>query len=255
MFDKKDLNDDTDIYLVPYSDMDRCEHHGKYNKSFNYNEFIGEELCKNLNIPCTHYFLVGYGYFKLSRTKKYGKVKRDVCSFGVGSDDFKERGKKYFTLDNDYSTNLNALDDVLALCPSKENKKELLDEVTRMFALDIYMGQVDRYKHNVTYYKDKSGNIHLAPLYDFERSFWRASKGRIDYGTDLYDFCDNDKVYEFMEDNPKLRYELEKYTDIDLVEVASKSYNDRGIKLNSEYADYLDFMSEDRRSLVKKLVK
>lgn len=260
------LTDESNIYLIKgkYIKLDENNHicaektdKKIYIKNFNSTEFIGEELCHIKNIPSAHYFLVGINYsHHRNQFKKYSKLNDQSISIKLGSFDFKKDGLNYFKIPYDLCNNPNTLEKTLSLCPNKEKRNELLDEIIDMFALDIYMGQQDRNESNIMFYQDKNNYIHLAPLYDFEFSLNNALySSKFLYDNDLYKFKDINTIKEFISSHERLKYELESYLDINLLEIARKSYNERDLKIPSVIEEHYTSFDHIQKKLIKRIVK
>lgn len=259
------LRDDTGIYLIRDEPWKSCRKHffsrsdepRIFVKNFNHAEFIGETLCNMKNIKCVHYFVAGVGLKKENRIVNYSDIKGKGYDIKIASSDFKDSEHTYFSIN--CRTNLepfNGLELVLGLCPSEDNKNELTEEIIKMFALDVFMGQQDRYFNNMIFSSDVMGNIHLANLYDFEISL---KSTYIDsdfiYKNDLHTFKDIDSFKDFMHKYPRLREELESYLDIDLVDTAIFSYDLRNLNFPEHIAKYLKDFEDDRKILIKQIIK
>lgn len=259
------LRDDTRIYLTrdePWKNgrrklFSKIEEPRMYIKNFNHAEFIGESLCNIKNIKCAHYFLVGVGLKKEDRMANYGDIKDKSYDIRIGSCDFKDKDHAYFSIN---CTNIlepsEGLNLVLGMCPNEDNKNELMDEIIRMFALDVFMGQQDRYFNNMIFSSDDIGNIHLANLYDFEISL---KSTYIDpdfiYKNDLHSFKDIDSFRKFIYRFPRLGEELESYLDIDLVKTATFSYDVRNLDFPEHIIKYLKSFEDNRKTLIKRIIK
>ena len=77
-----------------------------------------------------------------------------------------------------------------------------MEEIIKMFALDVFMGQQDRYFNNMIFSSDEMGNIHLANLYDFEISLKST-------------YIDSDFIYKNANDKAEVHIRpCKKYADI-----------------------------------------
>lgn len=259
------LRDDTRIYLTrnePWKSGKKrfflkSEEPRMYIKNFNHAEFIGEALCNIKNIKCAHYFLVGVGLKKEDRMANYGDIKGMGYDIRIASCDFKDKEHAYFSMScSNILEASEGLELVLGMCPNEDNKIELMDEIIRMFALDVFMGQQDRYFNNMIFSSDDIGNIHLANLYDFEISL---KSTYIDpdfiYKNDLHLFKDIDSFREFICRFPRFREELESYLDIDLVKTTIFSYDVRDLNFPEHIIKYLKSFEDERKTLIKQIIK
>lgn len=259
------LRDDTRVYLTrdePFKKrrkglFSKVEEPRIFIKNFNHAEFIGEALCNMKNIKCAHYFVVGVGLKKENRTVNYGDIKDKCYEFRIASCDFKDNDHAYFSINcSNILEASEGLELVLGMCPNEDNKNELMDEIIKMFALDIFMGQQDRYFNNMIFSSDHMGNIHLANLYDFEISL---KSSYIDpdfiYKNDLHSFKDIDSFEEFIQKFPRFREELESYLDIDLVKTAIFSYDVRNLTFPEHVTKYMKSFEDERKTLIKQIIK
>ena len=174
------LQDGTRIYLIREEDKkkkrftlfkSKKNERRIFRKDFNHAELVGEELCNVRNLRCSHFFLIGEGYYHLNRTEFYEDIEDKGYNIRLGSYDFRDPVKyDYFQIaDSILGSEHDYLEEILEFAPTTENRYQLLDEIEEMFALDTFMGQTDRYWNNVIFERDKeTKEIHLAPLYDFE---------------------------------------------------------------------------------------
>lgn len=121
------------------------------------NELIGEYLSFGLALPSVHY-----------------KIGKADDKYGLLSLCFRNKKNRYIEPNNVglyvNNNNLNNLKEIQNYCKDENNFKEIVSELSKMIAIDLYMGQTDRTNNNFTFQKNKDG-LHLAPLYDFENSF------------------------------------------------------------------------------------
>ena len=260
------LTDEANIYLINrnYIKINNSgylysEYKNKkiYIKDFNHAEFIGEELCHIKNIQCAHYFLTGINYYsKKYELKRYGDFKNKLLKIDIASIDFKKNNFEYFNIPYNFYHKGNSLRKILSLCPNSKNRNDLLDEIISLFALDIYMGQQDRFGPNIMFYKDRENNIHLAPIYDFEFSLKTNFLLHNDiYKNALFTFRDFSSLKKFISKHSRLGDELESYLDISLVEVVRESYEKRNLIIPSDKEEYYSYFDDDRKKLIKKIIR
>ncbi len=120
------------------------------------NELMGEILSKKLGIESIHY--------KIADNKGF---------IGLLSENFLKPDQKYFFMRDlrimSQFTNTSNLEKIRRLCKDDENYRQLLSEIFKLVAIDLYMNQEDRNFTNMQFTR-KDGELHLAPLYDFEDS-------------------------------------------------------------------------------------
>lgn len=230
-----------------------------YRKNFNHAEFVGEQLCGLRNLKCAHYFLIGEGHLQVNRVARYGELRPSWYEFKLASYDFKEPMHQYFDLDSfeiprgDYP---NALAAVLSMAPNEKNRKELMNEIEEMFALDIYMGQTDRIPSNIMFQRNMLGEIHLAPLYDFQYSLKGGyGKPSCIYDNALFPMKNKKQMKEFLQEHPEFVGKLEEYLDMDLTEAVRWGYRAKGLKVPEPKFEYYRQFEEERKELIKNIAR
>ncbi len=255
------LRSDTKVYLTRDRNYKKGffykdENPSLFIKNFNHAEFIGEELCHISNINCVHYFLVGCGNYNLKRYSVVGDIKHHY-NYRIASVDFRKPNKKYkYITDFARLTGKYKFEELLEFAPSEENKEDLCDDLLKMVALDIYMGQTDRVFSNFMIEEDENKNLRLAPLFDFEYSLnpSNISKSNI-YESDIMTFNNIEEVKDFIEIYPRFRDLLLSYMDIDLCECATHAYNDRKLNFPENKKMYYKAFDYDRKELIKKITR
>ena len=243
------LTEDSEIYLISDKKKKknrRDESHPTkiYCKKFNHAEFIGEELCAIHNIRCSHYFLVGIGEFDLRRTSFYGDINPSEYDIQIASNDFKRPNRNYKYLKQYVpEKHTDKFVTMLQNTRTEENEHKLCLEMLNLIALDIYMGQVDRYNENIMFEEDNNQVLRLAPLYDFERSLKQNYLGKKTiYESELYSFPNIEECKKFIKRYPIFRDILATYLDINLKEIIERAYYRRGLQIpESKWVFYEEF--------------
>lgn len=255
------LRKDTNVYLTRDRNLKKGlfykdETPELFIKDFNHAEFIGEELCHIKNIRCVHYFLVGCGSYNLKRYSKVGDNKHDY-SYKIASVDFRKSDKKYkYITDFSRLTSNYKFGELLDFAPNDKNKEELCDDLLKMVALDIYMGQTDRVFSNFMIEEDKDKNLRLAPLFDFEYSLNPCNISKsILYESDIVTFNNIDDMKNFIEMYPSFRDLLLSYLDVDLCECASSAYHNRKLSFPENKKMFYKAFDYDRKELIKKITR
>lgn len=227
-------------------------------KNFNHAEFIGEELASIRNIRCSHYFIVAVGYLEFDHLTTYDKIQNKSYEYKLGTINFEREGFQYKTI-NDYdmdlgNTNLEAM---LRQTKNKENRQQLLEEMLEMIALDIYMGQTDRFSHNYLFEEDENHEIHLAPLFDFEFSLkknYLSSPDEVMRG-DLYRFKSIESCKDFIREYPIFRDILSSYLGVDLKAVIERAYQSRGLRMPEDKWQFFETFEENRKDVIRSIVR
>lgn len=231
-----------------------------YRKNFNHAEFVGEDLCAIRNLRCAHYFLIGEGSYKVNYVAKYGEMNPSMYDIKLGSYDFKDSIYKYFDLNNIGTTRdgySDWLTKILSMVPTEENREELLDEIEEMFALDTFMGQTDRIKSNIMFEQNcLTGEIHLAPLYDFQYSL---RSGYCDpkclYGNPLHIFDTVEEYQKFILEHPDFRDKLMSYLDVDLLDSIRRGYRAKGVIAPENVLCFYDDFQNERKQIIDKITR
>ncbi len=198
-----------------------------YHKEFDITEFIGEALAGIREVRCVHYFPVCFGNYK--RCLGDAKQGFDRGNIRVGSFDFKRKGIKYIHSFEMFSR--YPFDGLDGLMRDVNNPEEVCVEHLEMEALDIYMGQKDR-KGNIYYEYHPNGDVHLAPMFDFENSLFELLKSEITYQDDFSELKSFDDYRRRIEKYPYLGECLMSYQDVVLEDVIRTMASSRGFDLS-----------------------
>lgn len=185
-----------------------------YYKSFDINEFIGEQLASVRNIRSNHYFPLCFDFNNRGRGEKSNFDRKNIM---VGSFDFMKEGIRYFTAPMlPFYYDGASFSTILDMCNGDKNREEFVNENLEMLGLDVYMSQYDR-KGNAYYEFYPNGEIHLAPVFDYEASLDKFDAKKFEYASDFFQFMTIDDYQEMMVKYPHFREILQSYLDVDLV--------------------------------------
>jgi hypothetical protein len=194
------------------------------------NELIGEQLAKKLEIPVVRYEIA---------------QKNDII--GLMSENFVRKEQKYY-----FMINLNLLpnlyDDtnltiIKKKCNSERNYEELLSEILKMVAIDLYSSQDDRNVTNIQFTK-KNGELHLTPLYDFEDSFENSKQSG--YRSALLGLFMQD-----IEKYPQLKEYLVTLFETGIKNILDQIENERKIIIPTSIKDKYNIFEQDRQMVLK----
>lgn len=258
------LQDGTRIYLIREEDKkkkrftlfkSKKNERRIFRKDFNHAELVGEELCNVRNLRCSHFFLIGEGYYHLNRTEFYEDIEDKGYNIRLGSYDFRDPIKYDYFQIADSILGSEYLEEILEFAPTTENRYQLLDEIEEMFALDTFMGQTDRYWNNVIFERDKeTKEIHLAPLYDFEYSLNSSYiNPNCLYDNVLHTFKSEQDYKDYIEKRPEFAEKLKFYLDIDLVDVIERSYRAKGLKVPEHVIPFYEKFEKERKDLIRRV--
>ena len=227
--------DNSTLSEIPFADISKwsnwtvINNNLYYYKLFNFNELIGEYLCKYLGLDSVHNELV---------------IKDKELYLATKS--FIEDGYIYKMAEFD------DFDSLLEKCVSKQNRNEIIINHMKLFAIDIYMRQKDREHYsNITYKINKDKYISLAPVYDFSNAF-----NNNDYYNNVYYDIDFD-VYEFnnlFKMYPTLRNELEKLYKLDFYYMLCSILSDYKLKMDDKQLMYYEKKSEKSEKILKRVL-
>ena len=194
------------------------------------NELIGEFLGHYLNIDTIHY--------------EIASLKDE---YGLASESFIKPHNKYiFFKDLGLFNNFANLDNLIEIrrkCKDDKNYSELVTEILKLTAIDLYMGQADRSMGNFQFRKEKK-ELHLATIYDFEESFNDVYKDH--YASNLLGLdLDKLKVY------PELKMMVDDLLTIDVDKMLEQIEDERKILIPSKRKAYYKDFIEERKLLLK----
>ena len=255
------LTEDTKILLIgkkKFSFFKRKEEPKIFRKNFNHAEFIGEEICASKEIPCVHFFLVADGFFTSNQMTTYCLLPKHVSRIEIGSSDFRKHDYEYFSI---VHGNVTSEDDclipLLEMAPSEKNRQELLNEILNMFALDTYMGQIDRFHNNIVFERNpKTKEIHLSPLFDFEYSL-KSSYLDPDsiYPNPIYPLFTIKDYRRMIEIFPEFKEKLESFLSIKLVDAATFAYQSKGLVMPSCKLPFYHDFDKRQKKLIRKIIE
>lgn len=259
MFLGECITNNTSIYLVG-EDYRKKEKRGLerriFRKNFNHAEIIGEELCGIRNLSCPHFFLMADCKDSESRFASYSAVKEAGLSVKLGSHDVKKNGVFYFSLNDISSSGKTKFEELLSMTPTSKNREELVSELCELFALDVYMGQVDRFSNNLLFsFNINNCEIHLESIFDFQHSLKEGyNSDDCIYDNQLYPFRNISDLKDFIIFYPELREMLKSYLDVDLVSAIQNGYEKRGLFVPDDKIHYYSEFDDKRKELIKKIV-
>jgi len=260
------LRDDTNIMLVRPEKEKKIfsflkSKDGKiYRKGFNHAEFVGEYLCGIRNLRCSHYFLVHEGDYETNSVSKFGDLDVSWNHIGVASYDFKRPSKSYFDLNTLGISRVGYpdwLSKLLSMAPNRKNRRELLNELEELIALDTFMGQTDRTGTNIMIERNRlTRELHLAPIYDFQCSLYTGyADPKVIYNNNLHPLATVEDYQQLIAEYPELSEKLKSYLDVDLIDSIRKSYRLNGLEVPDEsLSSYVDFQ-EQKKQLIRTITR
>jgi len=237
------------VHPVPIIDYIELKQYTKGHESFyfngsiyfpkmtNLNELIGEELSKYMRLRTVNFDL-------------FEKI--NTGEIFIASKSFINTNSTYITYRESLSINDSNNNSLRSTCIDENNYQQLLNNIFKMFAIDIYMGQKDRCYVNYQFEKYDTGYLDLAPIYDFTESAWDQD---IAYTCDLYDFYFKSSYDEFFSIYPESLEMIKKIKDVDLKKIIEKMEINKGIKLTEEIIDVYLKREEITQKKLEKIIK
>ena len=195
------------------------------------NELIGELLAHKLEVPSVHY-----------------QIAERNNIIGLISENFIKKGQDYYFMkDLRLPTCFNGDKNLIILrkyCKDDDNYRQLLSEILKLVAIDLYMSQEDRNPTNIQFTR-KDGELHLTPLYDFEASF--GSSYQYEYCSALLGITP-----EEIDKYPALRDYLTILFHDRIEKVLEQIEDEKKILIPSEIKKKYSLFEEDRRMILTK---
>lgn len=227
-----------------------------YFKHFNLNDFIGEQLCKILNLECAEYDLamVKGGIQTISKNFidndfEYYNIKNIHMYFNKIS----SKEKHVYTLEMFLKT-------LIDLGFKKDIIDKLIDNLLKMSAIDYFSRQTDRYFNNYMF-KIRDFDISLAPVYDFGESFSFNGGSYMEYGfnygynNELLNISWSNFFYnELIKKYPNLRLYLEKMYYINLKEIILNICRKYNLDIDDDLMDIYAHEENISKMRIKELI-
>ena len=204
---------------------------------------------------CTYRFINELIGVKLAEYLKLDSIKYNIAKadkeYGLASLNFHNRDNNYYFVRDLYlplnSFNMKNLDRIRTRCRDNNNHQELVKEILKAVAIDIYMNQKDRTYSNIQFRKDKNG-LHYAPAYDFEESFINPRETTYESGLLRID-TNSRRAYE---NYPLLKIYLERLFDVRITDTLEEIEDDYSINIPNKAKNYYRrFINERERVIMK----
>ena len=206
-------------------------------KTPNLNEFIGEQLAKEIGLRTV--------IFDLFENIYNGEIM-------IASKSFINPNSKYSFYTNNLDINNPNDNNLRDKCINNNNYQHLLNNLLKMLSLDIYMGQRDRWFPNFQLEKYDTGYLDLAPLYDYTDSSWNEG---ISYVGELYNFIYKEDYDIFFNTYPNALEYLKIIKKIDLKNILKKIEQTKSIKLPQDIIDIYLKREEFSQKKLEKIIK
>ncbi len=216
-------------------------------KKFDVVEFIGEHLAEKYGVRSAKYFPISFisqeefEFLPLEKRILY------TGSIDFNSDDInykRARSMKFYYREDNF-------DVLLSKCLDNENRFEFFDDNLDMFALDIYMGQLDRVD-NTLYGFTRDGKVVLSPCFDYEISLKSGNVDSAVYESDFFRFMKYSDYDKFIKLHPEFKGKLERYLDVNLVSEIEEMADERKFSLDGiDMQRFREFDEQSHKRLVK----
>ncbi len=270
-FFHKSLKDNSFIKKIEYKDLSGYRNayiDGKYyfvKYVWNFNELVGEELAKKLNLSTANYEPVNIGE-----------------EYAVISPDFKEKGLEYSNLFDLDSAN-RALICNRKNPPYDKNVREFMDyfhlesdyqNILKLISLDIFMRQRDRGHVNIMVCsRDDFNTCKLAPIYDYSKSFNNNFEPfSLDNPTEVfkeYTSCienirihdtlerhqyPSKNLYDFIEKHPDSLNYFKILMELDILELLKERLSSYDVSLTDTGKYYYEMNQKFSKGIIKKFI-
>lgn len=199
------------------------------------NELLGEYLSEYMDLP----------------TIKQSLLLGDDKVLGLVSENFRTKGIKYIKANDLSFKEHDKVNKILLSRPilvNQRHKREMANYIMRNF----YANQADRVYNVLCYYR-KSG-IYLAPLYDYEMSFFHPDDTLL---VDSYflgiDITPN-LINHLVQIDFNMRDSVDKILEFDMVSALEYISNYYGINLPQQLSKYYLDYDEKRKALIKEKI-
>ena len=231
---------DTDNYGYPFYIID---------------ELMGSYLAKKRLVPSVFYNI------SLADVKHHGEMQQQ---YGIASIDFKDKNHEYYMLSDLLDENIDydfyKIDFLRDLCINKKCEQNLLEQLFKSFALDIYMLQKDRCNVNLQFQLNKkTSEISLAPLYDFSNCLPRIGLSGLDSLKNVIVDLTDLTIPKLCREYPQFKEELIYWLDQSMSEVWDIICRDYSFNQDTmEYQmikDYYEIKEESVKKYLKQMIK
>ena len=188
-------------------------------------------------------------YFGLD-TVNY-QIAKVNSSYGLASMAFGERNSTY-KLVSDYKVfpiySLKDLDNINSICTTKLEYLKLLRNIKKILIRDFYTSQADRFGKNILL-KENTNGISLAPLFDYEKSFYKPSVITFNHLAKLD--ITNREDRKILKNDLDFQEQLVRLYTISIFDLLKEVEDRHGIKINSYLKE--KYLNHDIK--VKSLIK
>lgn len=221
----------TDSFYENWANIERTWYYHKFAK--NLNEFIGEILADNLDVPTAHYEPAYRGGKLMVRTPDFRLYNHDYCNL------YQIYPKYEQTTFEDFINLLN-LD------------RDSVLNILKMFAIDIYMRQPDRSNVNILFKKGRfSKTWSFAKIFDYTNGF-SGNFTRYENAILSMDMTKED-VYQKLGNFPEFFEYLDTLSHLDLLRLLKNWCGRYGLNMTEEIENYYKQEEDISKRLIKEI--
>lgn len=207
-------------------------------------ELIGAYLSRVIDLECAQYDIGFYNGMPLVLSKIF--FEEDFRYFGASNYAFcmKSQGNVntgIFTYFYCFKDRLSFFD------PSIRN------ELLKLIAVDLKMGQLDRNCDNIMFKQDLHGQTSLAPVYDFTNSYSSHVPFQYYRNPFLLLRVNEQSLKSFIRKYPDVMQYIDAMRDISMEQILSEIEQDRNVKFESHEANYRIKLDKQYSRVLKKI--
>ena len=235
----KEINIKKAIELgIPTSEIHRLINWAKMNNTYYYikqgrglNEFLGEIIANELNLKTAHYEPVDY----------YG-------DFYIRTPNFREKDKTYHRVSKFTTQEGDKLDYFKEFKTYEQLKQDML----KLYALDIYMMQLDRADVNIQLEK-KDDSLRLAPVFDYSAAYMCSHKRYLEYYNYMYSM-NIEKMDEVFNKYPELYNYLKQLDNVDFLKLLKREMEKYKLNFTSTINNFYEESFSESHKLLQKIM-
>lgn len=235
----KEINIKKAIELgIPISEVHRLINWAKMNNTYYYikqgrglNEFLGEIIANELNLKTAHYEPVDY----------YG-------DFYIRTPNFRKKDKTYHRV-SEFTTQEG---DKLDYFKEYKTYEQLKQDMLKLYALDIYMMQLDRADVNIQLEKDND-SLRLAPVFDYSAAYMCSHKRYLEYYNYMYSM-NIEKMDEVFKKYPELYNYLKQLDNIDFLKLLKEEMEKYKLNFTNTINNFYEQSFSESHKLLHKIM-
>lgn len=205
------------------------------------NELVGEKISEYFALETAHYQLARINF---NMFNKYGITSANFCS---PSNEY----KRITDLNFSHSDEFDWLDNIKVLCKNNDEYKRLLLDLKKLFIRDFMSRERDRNISNFLF-KINANGVRLAPLFDYEGSFF----GDVDYYFNPLGMLDtnNMNTCDLLKHDQDFRVLLERLLNFNIEKSLENIEEENNFHIPIEFKEYYKQQIFKTKELVLKKI-